>query len=91
MQITPNNGSGPVSRNWPKATPPASGATSSEGASFDGAAALNRALADTPDLRADQVERARLLIGNVNYPPAQTIRRIASLLASHLGEKSTNQ
>ena len=51
------------------------------------AAALDRALADTPDLRADRVERARELIRDVSYPPEETIQRIASLLATNLGKE----
>lgn len=84
MHISPNHNSGPVSRIWAKATSGAPGATSSDSASFEGAAALERALADTPDVRADRVEHARQLISDGGYPPAQTVKRIASLLGKHL-------
>ncbi len=88
MQISPNRGNGPVSRIWNQAPPSAPATTRADSVRFDGAAALNRALADTPDRRADQVERARQLLGEASYPPAETIRRIASLLATKLGNEA---
>lgn len=90
MQISPNNSSGPVSRTYWKSIPPAPGGHGVDTAQFDRAAALNRALADTPDLRANEVERARELIGDVSYPPAETIQRIASLLATNLGDEAAD-
>ena len=87
MQVSPNHGSGPVSRTWLKAPSSAPGGTKADTVRFDGAAALDRALADTPDLRADRVERARELIRDVSYPPEETIQRIASLLATNLGKE----
>jgi len=88
MEISPNRGNGPVSRIWNQASPSAPGAPRADSVRFDGAAALNRALADTPDRRADQVERARQLLGEASYPPAETIRRIASLLATKLDNEA---
>lgn len=84
MQVSPNNNSGPVSRTYWKSFPPAPGGHGADTAQFDRAAALNRALADTPDVRPSEVERARDLIGDVSYPPPETIKRIASLLALNL-------
>lgn len=81
MQVSPNNSSGPVSRTYWKSFPPAPGGHGVDTAQFDRATALNRALEDTPDLRPAEVERARGLIGDVSYPPPETIKRIASLLA----------
>lgn len=90
MQISPNNSSGPVGRTYWKSFAPAPGGPGVDTAQFDHAAALNRALADTPDLRAGEVERARELIGDVSYPPAETIKRIASLLATNLGDETAD-
>ena len=87
IRISPNHGSGPVSRIWSQSPPAAPVANRADSARFDGAAALDRALADTPDRRVDQVERARRLLGEAGYPPAETIRRIASLLATKLGDE----
>lgn len=87
MQISPNSNTGPVPRTWWKALPPAPGGQGADTAQFDRAAALNRALADTPEGRPGEVERARELIGDVTYPPPETIKRIASLLALHLEDE----
>lgn len=43
--------------------------------------ALHRALDNTPDSRQDMVERAAHLVGDVNYPPPETIQKISHLLA----------
>lgn len=43
--------------------------------------ALTKALKDTPESRDDVVRRATELVGDVNYPPPETIRMISNLLA----------
>jgi hypothetical protein len=43
--------------------------------------ALSRALQETPATRADVVQRATELVGEPNYPPPETIRKISHLLA----------
>lgn len=48
---------------------------------LDQSRALEARLASTPDIRADVVERAKGLIADSHYPPAETIRKIANLLA----------
>jgi hypothetical protein len=45
---------------------------------------LTLALQNQDDLRAAQVEQAMTLIGQPQWPPAETIRRIATLLADKL-------
>lgn len=49
-----------------------------------GAAAVDRALDATPDIRPEAVARARKLIGDPAYPPRETIVRLSHLLALHL-------
>jgi hypothetical protein len=49
--------------------------------SFRRAEALDQALQATTAVRPEAVARARELIGNVKYPPADTIQGIAALLA----------
>jgi hypothetical protein len=66
----------------PAKTRPAPLATDT--AQFDGSEKLDRALQAAPDVRPEAVERAQRLIGDVEYPPRETIRRIAVLLAMHL-------
>lgn len=60
---------------------PAPAASGMDGTSFIRAEGLNRQLAATPAARPEAVQRARELIGDVKYPPADAIRGIASLLA----------
>lgn len=89
MQINSNNGSGPVSRIWAKSAPAARGTVGGNHVNFAGAAALDRALADVPDLRPGEIERARALIRDESYPSEGHIRRMATVLATHLGPEST--
>jgi hypothetical protein len=56
--------------------------------SFDQSNALNQALADTPNLRRDAVQRGQALLGSVPYPPEETVAKISHLLALSL---DTNQ
>jgi hypothetical protein len=49
--------------------------------SFVHSDALNKALADTPNVRPEAVRRGHALIGTVPYPPAETVAKIADLLA----------
>jgi hypothetical protein len=48
---------------------------------FENARALSSALQDTPAVRDEVVRRATSLVGDVNYPPSETIRMISNLLA----------
>ena len=48
---------------------------------FETSRALEARLKDLPDVRADKVENGKRLIGDPEYPPRETIRRIAALLA----------
>src|SRR5262245_60440560 len=52
-----------------------------EEVAFENARALTAALYESPAAREDVVRRATELIGDVNYPPAETIRMISHLLA----------
>lgn len=56
-------------------------------ASFPNATALNQALANTPDIRADKVARARELVNQSDYPPAEMVKKIGELLAGHLSNR----
>lgn len=48
---------------------------------FENSRALTTALQNTPESRDDVVRRAAELVGDVNYPPPETIRMISNLLA----------
>lgn len=54
--------------------------------SFEGAAAVNQALEATPPTRVEAVDRATGLIGDLAYPPRETIQRLSHLLALKLKE-----
>jgi hypothetical protein len=58
--------------------------TATDTAQFDKTDGLDRSLKNTPDSRPEAVARAQQLIGDVTYPPRETIRRLAVLLAMHL-------
>ena len=51
---------------------------------FENSRALTTALHNTPESREDVVQRAVELVGDVNYPPPETIRMISHLLAIQL-------
>lgn len=58
---------------------------------FENSRALTTALQNTPAAREDVVQRATELVGDVNYPPPETIRMISHLLAIRMqseGEQS---
>lgn len=56
----------------------------SDRVTFDDSVALNSSLENVPDTRAAAVQRARDLIGDVAYPPEETIRKLSHLLAIKL-------
>ena len=53
-------------------------------ASFPDTKRLTEAIAQTPDVRADKVARARELVKQSDYPPAEMVRKIGNLIAGHL-------
>lgn len=50
-------------------------------AQFNASEALARALAETPDVRPEALDRASVIAGNPKYPPSEMIDGIANLLA----------
>ena len=82
MEIRPNSNIDSVTRvfNTPgKASRPIDADT--DVSAFDSSRALEAKLSDVPDVRPEKVERARHLVGDPTYPPRETIRKIATLLA----------
>ncbi len=55
---------------------------------FDEIRKLNQSLGNAPDVRPEVVARAKALLGDVHYPPMETIQRIGELLAVHFSEMS---
>ena len=61
----------------------------SEGVAFSRAEKLNQALRDTPEVRTDSVAKGQAVVSQTEYPPKETIKKIATLLAVNLaGEKN---
>jgi hypothetical protein len=88
MQINTNYHFNPVTRagtDKPVA-PPAPEAQ--DVASFSGSKGLDDALAKSPEVRAGEVARAKELVKQSDYPPAEMIRKIGFLMAGALGDKS---
>lgn len=73
-----NAANGPVVRR-PDAAP-----SPKEAAPFASAQNLEQSVKNLPLVRPGQVERARALIADVQYPPTEMLERISSLLAMHL-------
>jgi len=59
-----------------------------EEVAFENARALTSALHGSPTVREEAIRRATELVGNVNYPPPETIRMISHLLAIQLQAES---
>jgi hypothetical protein len=86
MQVNLNlNSAGAVG---PTTSPPRKNKASqgSDAAEFSGAAALDQSLKSTPGVRPEVVARARELIVQPDYPPAETMRKIATLLAFNIDQ-----
>jgi hypothetical protein len=66
---------------------PAASKAGADDVSFQDSAVLETALEKLPETRAEAVERARNLIGDVHYPPEETIRKISHLLAIQLDSR----
>lgn len=60
-----------------------------DGGEFAGTEALKRALESTPEIRPEAVERGRALVGSNEFPPEQTLRRLARLFALEFGGQKT--
>jgi hypothetical protein len=88
MQVNPNSNAAEAPRAEPKSTSlpevrigrdePLVGR---DEARFTSVSALNNALDDLPQVRTEEIERAKKLVQSANYPPPYAIVRIARLLA----------
>ncbi len=58
---------------------------------FAAAAQLAGKLAATPEVRADQVARAKALIADPNYPNPATINKVARQLAENISSSSSGK
>ena len=85
IEFNPSRPTGPgASQSVTRRTPEVA---DSEAASFEQTRALEQKLSQVPDSRPDQVDRARALVADVQYPPQEMMNRIASLLALHIKKR----
>ena len=85
MEVNPNIRATEVSRT-PVSLPVKTAARTAPAGlpTFADSEAVNRALQQAPDVRADKVAQATLLANDDQYPPLSTIKAIAHLLAVDL-------
>ena len=81
MKVNPNR-EVPISTPRASATKPAVHSNATDTPNFIATNKLALKLASTPDVRADEVARAKALIADPNYPDDQTIRAVARGLAN---------
>jgi len=88
MHINPSHHSDPIGQTEQVRRSGTSPRPAADGTAFERSAALNRSLANTPEVRQQVVERARRLIEDTSYPPQEAINKIADLLAMTLAQES---
>ena len=88
MQVNPNNSPGEVNRVEPNRPSLPAVKVERDQVEFTHVTALNNALQDVPSVRLEEVERAKKLIQDANYPPPYALVRIARLLAMHWSDES---
>ena len=81
MEINPNR-EVPVTAPHSTEAKPSPRAEAATQPDFTAAHKLAQQLASTPDVRADEVARAKALIADPNYPDDKTIRAVARRLAN---------
>lgn len=60
------------------------------GAVFNHSEGLNQVLQQTADVRPGKVAQAQEVVGISEYPPKETIQKIAKLLAANIGQDKSN-
>jgi hypothetical protein len=84
MEVNNNKSVGPVQRPLDNAPTTRVNKATTDGAVFKNTEALDNKLEQTPDARPEVVAKAMKLVANVQYPPTETIQRIANLLALNM-------
>jgi hypothetical protein len=78
-----------VTNTQPKASRPID--SDSDVSVFENSRALEARLAEFPEIRTAKVEHGKRLVGDPQYPPRETIRQIAALLAMNSEGQSVEQ
>ena len=74
--------------NLQAATPPRKTPTEPQQVDLAKAGALDAALKATPDVRAEQVAKAKALIQDPGYPSAKVVDHVAGVLAKRIRSKA---
>ena len=86
MDVKFNSQTDPIGENLPVQKRARKQAPTSDSVRLDQSASLDRALAATPPVRSEAVERARKLIADPAYPSQETLGKVAKLLAASIKE-----
>jgi len=87
MQVNPSAKSDPAGSMDPATTAARRATQPKEEVYYSRLENLKTALDDTPEVRVAEVKRAKGLVDDPKYPPAEGVRRIANLLAMHLSHE----
>ena len=85
MRIEGNSGS-PSAANVQAPTPPRKTPTEPKHVDLAKTDALDAALKATPDVRAEQVAKAKALLKDPGYPSAKVVDQVAEVLAKHIAK-----
>jgi hypothetical protein len=81
MDIRPTGNTDPLSRLGSSGTRKSSTPSGTDRTDFSDTTAIREALDELPDSRPDVVAVGKTLVSQPEYPPAETIKRISTLLA----------
>ena len=88
MEVNPNASANAVPRPTGKPPVTSKAAPRTDSVSLRGTEAIDSALQQVPDVRTEAVTKAAMLVGDVKYPPLQTINAISNLLAMNLDQQN---
>ena len=92
MEVNPNAGTGSTQRVTGRTVvTPRARVSARDSASFGDAEAVNRALQQTPDIRAEAIQRAGEKSRDNQYPPLEIVQAISHLLAKNLSPNDSQQ
>ncbi len=88
MQINTNNSPTPVGGPDAAAKTVKRAVTEADSTAFSQVDELEKSMSDQEDARASEVQKARELVNQNQWPPVETMRRIANLLAIAMEQKA---
>ena len=88
MQININSSPTPVGGVETAAKTVKRAVTEADSAAFSHVDELEKSMSDQEDTRAEEVQKAKALVNQNQWPPAETMRRLANLLAISMDQSS---